>query len=413
MKHNEANRAKHDVSPAEAVALERSLSLLEVALYGLGTILGAGIYVLIGAVTAEAGAYMPLSFVVAATVAAFTALSYGELAARLPVSAGEAAYVDAAFGRRLITLAVGLGVVAVGVISAAVIANGFAAYLAVFLPGARGATITVLLLALTLLAVKGIRTSVWAANAVTVVGIVGLLLVIGVAGEDLWSMEALSHLVPPLRGEVVYGIAAGALLAFYAFIGFEDMVNLAEEVRDPAHNLPRAIIIALVVSTSLYVLVALTAITSVPVTDLAAADAPLARVFEVRGHDPGLIALISLVAVVNGALVQIIMASRVLFGLARDGRLPRGLAGVSPTTRTPILATVLAGAMALVLALTFPLEELAALTSTVTLLVFTGVNAALIQLKRNEPPSDAIRVPLWVPVTGCVTSLSLMTLQIF
>lgn len=398
---------------AEPVSLKRSLSLLDLSLYGLGTILGAGIYVLIGAVAARSGVHMPLAFLVAALVAAPTALAYAELGARYPVSAGEAKYIDAAFDRRPLTLTVGLAVVAVGIISAATIANGFAAYLRVLWPVPQPLSVTVLILTLGTLAAVGVRASVLAANAVTVIAVLGLLWVLAIAGDGITPALVRESLVPTPAVVPAIGILSGAVLAFYAFIGFEDMVNLAEEVREPERTLPWAIMIALTVATLLYGLVALAAAGAVPIGELAGSEAPLALVFAARGYDDKLIAVISLIAVVNGALVQIIMASRVLYGLARDQDFLTPLKAVSPLTRTPVVATLLSTAVVLVLALSLPLVKLAALTSTLTLLIFALVNLALVCLRVRGESGPGVQFPLWIPVCGGLTSAALVLFSLF
>ncbi len=400
------------MTSASHTTLKRSLTLLPLSFYGLGTILGAGIYVLVGAVAGAAGSHLPLAFVGAAVIAALTAFSYAELSARMPVSAAEPTYVQRAFARPGLTLAVGLAVAAVGVISSATIANGFAAYLQVFAPVPEELAVIAMVVVLGALAAWGIEASVWAATVLTVIEIGGLLLVIAVAGGDIFSSRALAALTPPADPGAWSGIALGAVLAFYAFIGFEDMVNVAEEVRDAERNLPRAIIIALIVSTTLYLLVALTAATAVPLQDLAGSEAPLAVIVAAHGLDPRIIATISLLAVVNGALVQIIMASRVLYGMARDGRLPAVLARVHPYTRTPLHATGLIAGLVLLFALALPLERLAALTSVIILLVFAAINAALVSLRLHERvPATGFRVPLAVPLAGGVTSLALACVE--
>ncbi|MCB1746428.1 MAG: amino acid permease [Gammaproteobacteria bacterium] len=364
--------------------LRRSVSAVLVTFYGLGTILGAGIYVLIGAVVAEAGAWTPLAFVLAAAIAAVTALSYAELVRRLPLCGGEALYVEAAFGRPALTLAVGLAIVFCGVVSSATIARGFAAYLALFAPLPAALAIILMVSGLVAVAVRGIEASVWLASAMTVVEIGGLLLVLAVGGGSVEPAAALAALSPPGDLHAAAGIAAGAFLAFYAFLGFEDMINLAEEVQDVERALPRAIVTALAVATVLYVAVALVAVSAVPLAAIAGHEAPLAVIVAARGLDPRVIAAVSVVAVMNGALVQIIKAARVLYGLARAGHLPRLLARIEPATRTPAVATVAVGAGVLACALGFDLVQLAALTSAVTLLVFAAANAALIALRRRE-----------------------------
>ncbi|MEQ8230606.1 MAG: amino acid permease [Gammaproteobacteria bacterium] len=392
--------------------LKRSLSLGLVTFYGLGTILGAGIYVLIGAVAAAAGPWMPLSFLLAAVIAAVTALSYAELVRRMPLCAAEASYVDAAFGRPFFTLVVGFAVVLAGIVSSATIANGFAAYLGVFIELPRAVALSALVLTLTTIAAIGIEASVWAATAMTLVELGGLLLVLVVAGDATLAPTTLASLVPPAEGAALSGIAAGAFLAFYAFLGFEDMVNIAEEVRDVERAMPRAILIALVVATLLYVLVALTAVSAVPLADLAGAEAPLAVIVAAHGLDARVIAAISLVAVINGALVQIVKSARVLYGLARDERLPRQLAVIDARTRTPLVATLLVGTLVLAFAVSLDLVGLATLTSLVTLAIFATVNLALIVLERRTRARGDATFPVWLPALGFALTLALIAVEL-
>jgi amino acid transporter len=205
------------------------------------------------------------------------------------------------------------------------------------------------------------------------------------------------------------GVFAGAFLAFYAFIGFEDMVNIAEEVRDPAVTIPRGIMLAFAISTVIYVLLVAVAVITVLPAVLAESDAPLVVVCEaVPGCAPVMISLIGL-TVINGALIQIIMASRIFYGMSRSGWLPRFLASVHSVRRTPVVATLIAGGIALLLALTLPFVSLAKLTSALVLTVFVLVNAALIVIKRRgEPPAEVTPVSIWVPVAGLLGSLVIL-----
>ena len=242
----------------------------------------------------------------------------------------------------------------------------------------------------------------------------GLLLILFVAGGSLADLPArLPELIPPLDGVAWHGILFGSFLAFYAFIGFEDMVNVAEEVKRPEHNLPRAILIAIGVSTLFYLLVALVAVLALPSAELAQTRVPLALIYErATGSAPTLISLISLLAVVNGALVQIIMGSRVFYGMSREGWLHHALGRVNLRTRTPLLATALVAALVLVLALWLPLVTLAKATSFIILIVFAIINLALARIKFRSPRPEGVRVyPLWVPVAGFITTTALVLFQ--
>ncbi|MEL7115610.1 MAG: APC family permease [Pseudomonadota bacterium] len=398
--------------------LRRALNTPLLTLYGLGVTVGAGIYVLVGATAAEAGLYAPFAFLIAALVVAFTAASYAELSTRYPVSAGEAAYVQAGFQSRALATAVGLAVAVSGMVSAAAVAIGAASYLASFL----GAPVPVLTAAvvflMALVAGWGITQSVTVAAIITVLEIAGLLFVIG------WGFGAaapigvtVADIVPPLTGSHWFGIALASVLAFFAFIGFEDMANVAEEVKDPVRTLPRAIFWTLGITTLLYIGTTTAVLLSVELGALGASKAPLALVF--RDAPEGLQQLfgaIAVVATVNGVLIQMIMASRVLYGLADRGQLPAPLARVSRRTQTPVVATLCVAAVVLILALALPIEALAERTSQIVLTVFLLVNLSLIRLKLAHESSDRdaiehLRLPIILPILGVVSSAGLFAVS--
>lgn len=394
--------------------LRRSLSLSLVTYYGLGNILGAGIYVLIGEVAAEAGAQAPLSFLLASLLAGLSAFSYAELSSRYPFSAGEVVYLQQGLGIKALSWLVGVLIVMAGVVSAATITRGFVGYLQVFVPIADVTAMVLLVAGLTALAVWGISQSVMAASLMTLFEVAGLLLILWVARPGtaalLGEMAALGEWQGWPTGQ---GIFLGAFLAFYAFIGFEDMVNVAEEVRDPRRNLPRAIVLALGISTLLYFAVALVAVSVVAPEELAQSDAPLAFLYRrAGGADPVLITVISLVAVINGALIQIIMASRVCYGMARKGWLPAIMGRVNPLTRTPLIGTLIIALGVLVMALWLPLASLARATSFFILIVFALVNLSLWRIKMRETQTyTGFSIPVWVPAAGVLGALTFIVLQ--
>ena len=401
---------------ASSTELKRSLSLVQITLYGLGTILGAGIYVLVGKVAGLAGLYAPVSFVVAAALAALTGLSYAELSARYPRSAGEALYVQEGLRLRVLSVLVGSLIILTGVVSAATIANGFVGYLHVFVAIPDWLAITLLVLLLGALAAWGISEAVLAASVITLVEVGGLLLVLFVAGGSLGDLPArLPELIPPADTGIWLGIMLGAFLAFYAFIGFEDMVNVAEEVMEPSRILPLAIIIAIIVSTILYLLVSLVAILALPPQELAQSRAPLALIYErATGSAPWLISLISIFAVVNGALIQIIMSARVLYGMSREGWVHSSFGVVHPFTRTPLLSTAVATLIVLVLALWLPLVTLAKATSFIIMVVFALINLSLVRIKHRLPRPEGIRIyPVWIPVAGFLTATGFVVFQMY
>ncbi len=396
-------------------ALRRSLGLGLISLYGLGNILGAGIYVLVGKVVGTAGMHAPLAFLIAALVAALSAFTYGELAARHPVSAGEAVYVDAAFGIAALSMLVGLLIALAGMVSAATLIRGFVGYLEVFvqLPGFM--VIVMLVLALGAVAAWGISESARVAAAFTLIEIGGLLLIVYVARNSFAALpeQAANMLLPP-SAVAWQGVMLGAFLAFYAFIGFEDMVNVAEEVEHPERNLPLGILIALIVSTALYLVVVVAAQLSVPAQALGESDAPLALVYTtVTGDAPVVISVIGLFAVVNGALIQLIMATRIFYGMSARGWLPLYFSRIHPRTRTPVVATVAVSAIILVLAQWVPLVTLAGATSALILVIFVIVSVALMRLKARDPdPAGIDTIPMWVPAAGALTSAMLLAAQV-
>lgn len=397
------------------VKLKRSLSLPLLTFYGLGTIIGAGIYVLVGEVAGKAGLYAPFSFLLAAIIASFTGISYAELSARHPKSAGEAVYVEQAFHKKLLSTIVGLLIVITGLVSSATLVNGFTGYFRLFLQIPNWLIITSLIIVLGFIAIWGIVQSAIAATIITIIEIGGLLLILFSARDFFLLLPTkISELIPPLEGTAWTGITLGAFIAFYAFIGFEDMVNVAEEVKKPQRTLPKAIFLAVAGATILYVLVSLITVLVLPVSKLVGNGAPLAEVYQqTTGNSPKIIGLISLFAIVNGILIQIIMASRVLYGLSSQKWLPKILGKVSPKTQTPIISTILVLSLILVLALWLPLVTLAQATSFIVLTIFMLINLALIKLKRKNPnPKGVATYSIVIPIMGFVLSFLFITFQL-
>lgn len=378
-----------------------------VVLYGLGTTIGAGIYALIGEIAGHAGMYAPISFIVASFMAAFTAFSFAELSARFPRSAGEAVYVEECFGWRRLATMVGLLVVLAGTVSAATILNAFAGYLRELVELPSNLAIAIGTIMLGLIVTWGIRESVLFVGLITLLETAGLLLIVWVARDGLSELPTRAgELVPSFVVGDWTSIFAASLLAFYAFLGFEDMVNVAEEVKNVQRNMPLAIVITLLLTTLLYIVVAAAAVLTVPPTELSASEAPLALVYQrSTGGSGELIGMIGTAAVVNGALIQIVMASRILYGLAERKALPGLLAYIHPKTHTPVVATATVTAAILVLAIWFPIAKLAEATSIITLTVFALVNAALWNLKRiGASPPATLTVPWWIPLCGFLIS---------
>ena len=390
--------------------LRRALTTPLLTLYGLGVTVGAGIYVLVGTTAAEAGPYAPVSFLIAAIVVAFTAFSYSELSTRYPVSAGEAAYVEAGFRSGKLATVVGLAVALSGMVSAAAVAIGAASYLQGLITVPHALLTIAVVIVMGLIGLLGVTQSVTVAAIITLIEIGGLIFV------SVWGFgfsEPLGvgfvEMIPPLIGPHWIGIGAASLLAFFAFVGFEDMANVAEEVKDPVATMPKAIVLTLIIASILYVATTTAVLVAVPIDTLANSAAPLSLVFAAApvGVQQGF-AIIAIVATINGVLIQMIMASRVLYGLADRGHLPAVLATVSHRTQTPVVATLAVVCVIILLTLALPIDALAERTSQIVLFVFVLVNVALIRLKlRRDKEKDHFKVPMLVPVFGVLTSVLL------
>jgi len=399
----------------EQPPLRRVIGLPLLVLYGLGVTIGGGIYVLIGKVVARAGILAPISFILAAVLVSFTAFTFAELAARFPRSAGEAVYVREGLGYRQLAILVGLLVVSNGIISSAALTNGFVGHIQEFWSLPPWLIIVSITIFLGAIAIWGIQESVLAAGAITLIEISGLVLIIWFGRDSLAEIGVrLGDLTPGFGTNVWIGVLSGTFLAFYAFVGFEDMVNVAEEVKDVKVVLPLAIILTLAITTVIYILIVLVAVLSVPIEELSASDAPLVYIFEQTSGQPGIIInVIALFAILNGLLIQIIMASRVLYGMAKSKWLPGWIAFVHPRTQTPLIATCFTVGIILVLSLLFSMEALAETTSLIVFIISILVNAALWKLKCTAPiPSGVFTIPIWVPVTGFFVSVA-FTILVF
>lgn len=386
--------------------LKRTIGLGLLTFYGVGVMVGAGIYVLVGKVAGTAGAYTPIAFLVAGMTAGLSALSFAELAARIPESGGEAAYARSAFRMEWFADLVGLAVVAVGIISAAAILKGGVGYILAFVDAPRLPLEIACGVLLGLIAAKGIAESLKVAAAFTVIEALGLIAVAvaGFMATPVMPLEAMFDVGGAIENiPIVVGAAA---LAFFAFIGFEDMVNLAEETVDPVRTMPRAIFAAVAISTLLYAIVSVAALYAVPVDALAASDRPLALVFEIgSGQSAAAIAFVAIFATLNGVLAQIVMAARVLYGLGRTNRALAWAHHAHPRFGTPLAGTAVSTACVIGLAALAPIEQLAHVTTSILLVIFILINTALIVLKRREPPPEgAPNIPRIVPVIAILCS---------
>ena len=394
--------------------LRRTLGFWPLVFYGVGDILGAGIYALVGKIAGLAGTYSWLAFLVALVVAALTGLSYAELGSRFPRSGGEAFFCDRAFGRPALSFLIGWLVLCSGVASMATVARGFAGYVAEFAPNApQSIVIAGFLAVLAGVNFWGIRQSSTANIACTLIEVTGLLLVIAV-GVAWLSTNA--PVEPPnveidAGGTTWFLIFQGGTIAFFAFIGFEDIVNVSEEVKSPERNVPLAILTASAVAGLIYLLVVIVATSVVSSAELAGSDAPLLLVVRRAAPSipPSLFTAIALFAIANTALLNGVMASRLMYGMAKENLLPTVLSTVNEKTQTPHVAIVFLLLCTTIFALSGTLIHLAGTTSLLLLVVFFSVNVALIVIKRRLPHAEnAFRIPIVVPICGAISTLALM-----
>lgn len=379
---------------SEPARLKRSLSLTQMVLYGVGTTVGAGIYALIGEIAGVAGNLAPWSFLFAATMAAFTAFSFAQFSARFPHAAGAALYVQHGLGLPQLGLLVGILVITAGTVSAAALLNGFVGYMQEFVALPSAFIIVLASIMLCAIAAWGIAESVWIAGVISVIEVLGLLWITALAmqGTDFAAVKVEANtFIPDFSADSWSIVIGGAVLAFYAYIGFEDMVVVAEEVKDVSNNLPRAIMLTMVITTVIYVVLVTSAILATGPELLANSRAPLADVYRhLTNNEPVAISVIGMFAIINGALIQIIMASRVLYGLSSRGQLPKFLQWVHPVTKTPLPATLLASTGVLVLAIAGDLASLAEITAITMLVVFALVNWSLCRVLWQETKPRAL-----------------------
>ena len=395
--------------------LKRAVSRRMLIFFVVGDMLGGGIYALVGEVGGEVGGAIWTAFAAAFLLAAFTAGAYAELVTKYPRAGGAALYAHNAFRNPLVTFLVGFAVMCSSVTSAAGLSSAFGGdYLSEFVSLPAPAVAVVVLLLVALINFRGIAESVKLNVGFTVVEVTGLILIIliGIAALFAGQAEPARALEFKEGGAAVpLLILSGAALAFYALLGFEDSVNVAEEVERPRRAYPTALFGGIAIAGTIYVLVALTAGMVVPVDTLSDSDGPLLEVVK-AGPLPiptTLFAAIALFALANTCLINLIVASRLLYGMAEERIIPSVFGRLHPTRRTPVVAIVFTTLLAIVLALTGDLEALADTTVTLLLVAFVMVNASVLVLRREPVEHDYFRVPTAVPVIGAIVCVALLT----
>ncbi|MDP2313403.1 MAG: APC family permease [Pseudomonadota bacterium] len=398
--------------------LKRTMGLGALVIYGVGDMLGAGIYGLVGKAAGLMGHLMWLGFCGAMLAALFTGLSYACIGSRYPRAAGAAFVTERAYGRPWLTWLVGLGVAASGLTSMATgsrVIAGYVQRLGVDLP-----TPVLALAALAIVAgvvFRGMRESTWFNVVCTTVEVAGLLFVIAV-GLPYWGGVDLT--TPPVGVEDTSAIARvlvqGAVLTFFSFIGFEDLLNVAEEAKNPERNLPIALVLALVIATIIYLSVCVTALAVLSPAELGASKAALVDVVgrAAPWFPPSAFVGIGIFAVANTALLNFVMGSRLLYGMSRQGLLPPALGRVHPTRHTPHVAILVLLGVVTVLMLTADIDALASATSLLLLTAFVVVNFALVRIKlKGDDPPGRFEVPMAVPVLGALICAVLIVARVF
>lgn len=394
--------------------LERVISRRMLIFFVIGDVLGAGIYALVGEVGAKTGGAIWAAFLLALLLALFTAFAYAELVTKYPRAAGAALYVNRAFGRPFFTFMVAFAVVASGLASAATIARAFGGdYLSAFVSLPVAATGIAFIIAISLINLRGIRESMRFNFVLTTIEVAGLLLVIVIGAAALGDGLGDPGRALEFRdgSSVMVALLGGAGLAFFALLGFEDSVNLAEETRRPRVDFPWALFGGLIVAGVIYLLVTVIASMVVPTGTLASSDGPL---LEVTSAGPlavpdRVFSLIALFALANGALINLIMASRLLYGMAGEGIIPKALGRVHPSRHTPWVAIAVTAGATVVLLLTGEIGELADTTVLLLLIVFASVNVSVLVLRKETVAQPHFRSPTVMPVIGMLVSVALMT----
>ncbi|MGE0216336.1 APC family permease [Mycolicibacterium sp.] len=405
--------SRADAAPTK---LARKITGPLLYLFILGDVLGAGIYALMGELSGEVGGALWAPLTLALLLALLTAGSYAELVTKYPRAGGAAVFAERAFGRPLVSFLVGFSMLAAGVTSAAGLALAFSGdYLATFVDVPVVPAAVVFLLLVACLNARGISESLKSNVVMTVVELTGLVTVIAVVAVMFGRGDGDPGRVTqfPDGASPALAVLGGAILAYYSFVGFETSANVVEETRNPSRVYPRALFGALITAGVVYALVGIASSIALPAEELSQSSGPLLAVVAASGVGvpDWLFSLIALVAVANGALLTMIMSSRLAFGMAEQGLLPGALSRVLPNRRTPWAAIVATTAVAMVLTVIGDLSTLAETVVLLLLVVFVSTNVAVLVLRRDHVEHDHFRVWTFVPVLGVASCVLLLTQQ--
>ena len=385
-------------------------------LFILGDVLGAGIYALVGEVSGEVGGAIWAPLVLALGMALLTASSYAELVTKYPRAGGAAVFAERAFKVPLVSFLVGFAMLAAGVTSAAGLSLAFSGdYLSVFLDVPAVPAAIVFLVLVALLNARGIKESVRSNVVMTVIELSGLILVIVLVAVMFSRGEGYPEQVLQFKDGIspATGVLAASVIAFYSFVGFEVSANVAEEVRDVRRVYPRALFGAMLTAGVVYLLIGLAAAVALPTDELTGSSGPLLSVVQATGFGvpDELFSLVALVAVANGALLTMIMSSRLAYGMSEQGLLPDAFGRVLPNRRTPWVAIVATTAVAIILTTTGGLAALAETVVLLLLFVFLSTNVAVLVLRRDRVEHEHFHTPVVLPVLAIGTCVLLLTQQ--
>lgn len=408
--------AESTQAPAAGGALKRNITGTMLFLFILGDVLGAGIYALVGEIAGEVGGVTWVPMLVALLMALLTAASYAELVTKYPHAGGSAVFAERAYKRPIVSFLVGFAMLSAGVVSASGLALAFSGdYLGTFVdvPPELGAIVFLALIAA--LNARGIKESVRANLVMTMIETTGLVLVVVAVAVFLSGgggnvSRAVSF---DTESSPVVAVFGAALLAYYSFVGFETSANVIEEVRDPSRVYPKALFGSLAVAGVLYMLVGTAASIALPSGELAESSGPLLAVVEETGVavPAWLFSLIALIAVANGALLTMIMASRLAYGMGNQGLLPSAAAKVLPKRRTPWVTIVATTLVAMALTATGSVATLAETVVLLLLFVFLSTNAAVLVLRRDPVEHEHFRAWTFLPVLAVISCIVLLTQQ--
>ncbi|MET8762422.1 APC family permease [Lentzea sp. NPDC004782] len=408
-------------SQTEQPELKRAIGPNLLLFFVVGDILGTGIYALVGSVAKNIGGALWLPFVLAFVVAFLTAFSYIELVGKYPRAAGAALYTNRAFKLQFLTFMVAFTVMCSGLTSASSAALTFGnTYLRQLLVEFFDITASkdafvwtalaiVFVVVLALVNFRGVSESVKANVVLTCIELSGLLIVIAIGAYAVavgdGDPSRLTRVEDPRGTGIVIAISSATALAFFAMVGFEDSVNMAEECHNPTRIFPRAILTGMGIAALIYVLVTTTASLLIPADELAKAETnALLKVVSVGapGFPLWVFALIGLLAVINSALINMLMASRLLYGMANEQIIPKFFNTVHPSRRTPWISIVFTTGLAVILVSTGTVAKLGGTTSLLLLIVFMIVNVALLVLRKEKVEHRHFRAPTWAPVLGAL-----------